>query len=835
MTAPDRLDALLAQSAITGIDFVAVSATQTELDVYFHVPPPAQLVATLTSDDVRIAGAAPGVADVPVAAIAWATTPAPDNRPILRVTVASPGGWEPYELALSDPRIDPFYARADVDFKATCLSDLDCATPEHVCPTEEQADVVVDTSARDFWSFRRALFDFASQRYPHWQDRLEADVGVMLVEVYAALADELAYSQDRFAREGWLETATQRRSVRRLARLVDYPMHDGRGATGWLEVTVETGAIATLLRGDRVYAETDVVVSDDGRPRLDANGAPIHKRLPFEIGLGLHDDGLPFHLVASVNSISAHVWDETEICLPAGSTELTITGWHASELALNDTPPAPPDDPSNTPPPGRWVLLRTDPTDPSLPARRHLVRLVSVEEDTDPLGAALGIASKITRVRWEEAQATPFDMDLMSLTLRGNLVPITAGRTETAHFSIGPNTHDVARAIERRGPNGSIAYLFTLPDADDDGLVWHGRSPESATPELLVHEAKLNGVWTLGDEWNWRRSLLGTESSKPEDRHVTLDDGTWGPAVTYRRISGDVVHEDYLRADGVTLRFGDGEFGRLPPRGDANTGERFFEVTYRLGNGAVYNVPADAITGFDALPSVTAVSNPLPTSGGVEPESLADVKKRAPEAFRALTYRAVRPEDYAEAAERLTWVQRAGATFRWTGSWLTAFVTADPRDASSLDAVQRQKLEAQIDRFRQAGREAHALDPRYADLDVEVKVCVAPHAYREHVRVAVEEALLAGPRSARRARAFFHPDRFTFGTPLDRSALEARIQAVPGVRAVESVRLRRRGRFDWKPFNTLAWTPATDEVIRVDGDPTHPTRGSLLILMEGGA
>ena len=50
----------------------------------------------------------------------------------------------------------------------------------------------------------------------------------------------------------------------------------------------------------------------------------------------------------------------------------------------------------------------------------------------------------------------------------------------------------------------------------------------------------------------------------------------------------------------------------------------------------------------------------------------ADRDAVAPEAFRAVTYRAVRPEDYAEAAERLPWVQRAGATFRWTGSWLTA-------------------------------------------------------------------------------------------------------------------------------------------------------------------
>jgi hypothetical protein len=50
---------------------------------------------------------------------------------------------------------------------------------------------------------------------------------------------------------------------------------------------------------------------------------------------------------------------------------------------------------------------------------------------------------------------------------------------------------------------------------------------------------------------------------------------------------------------------------------------------------------------------------------------------------------------------------------------------------------------------------------------------------------------------------FFHPDNFTFGTPLYRAALEAAVQDVPGVRAVvrfgsgpgyyEDARLRGNG------------------------------------------
>ena len=70
------------------------------------------------------------------------------------------------------------------------------------------------------------------------------------------------------------------------------------------------------------------------------------------------------------------------------------------------------------------------------------------------------------------------------------------------------------------------------------------------------------------------------------------------------------------------------------------------------------------------------MSNPLPAVGGQDPESLEDVRQRAPVAYR-VQERAVTPADYAEVTERYPEVQRAAATFRWTGSWHTVFLTVD--------------------------------------------------------------------------------------------------------------------------------------------------------------
>ena len=55
---------------------------------------------------------------------------------------------------------------------------------------------------------------------------------VALVELLAYAGDQLSYYQDAVATEAYLGTARRRVSVRRHARLVDYPMHDGAQRPG---------------------------------------------------------------------------------------------------------------------------------------------------------------------------------------------------------------------------------------------------------------------------------------------------------------------------------------------------------------------------------------------------------------------------------------------------------------------------------------------------------------------------------------------------------------------------------------------------------------------------
>src|SRR5688572_11328256 len=131
--APDRRTAITQQSLVTGIDFVAVAADQVNLDVFFLNDPLAitPSLANLMASQVSIRSELLG--EVPVVAMGWGLF---DGRNVLQLETAHPGGFRLYRLRIDDARIDPFFNDAELDFKASCASELDCEPPPHECPAE---------------------------------------------------------------------------------------------------------------------------------------------------------------------------------------------------------------------------------------------------------------------------------------------------------------------------------------------------------------------------------------------------------------------------------------------------------------------------------------------------------------------------------------------------------------------------------------------------------------------------------------------------------------------------------------------------------------------------
>jgi hypothetical protein len=88
---------------------------------------------------------------------------------------------------------------------------------------------------------------------------------------------------------------------------------------------------------------------------------------------------------------------------------------------------------------------------------------------------------------------------------------------------------------------------------------------------------------------------------------------------------------------------------------------------------------------------------------------------------------------------------------------------------------------------------------------------------------------LTGPAGFGAPLRFFDPDNFSFGDPLYRAELEAAIHAVPGVLAVEEIKLRRRGETDYELFTSTSVEVGSDRILRLRNDPRRPDQGSLRV------
>jgi hypothetical protein len=837
MPAIDRKATLCNQTRFTGIDFVQVvdAATQDVLRVFFVVDPstldtPLVAPAALLPPGTAVPAGALDVAIVglesdqspEITARDWRLVPVPSGeRLALEITLKAPGGFELHRLTITDAAVDSFFASVVFSFKQACPQDFDCRT-DCAPAVDDNVDVPIDYLARDFWSLRRALLDFYASRYPDWSEPLVADQVVMLTEIMAALGDEFAYTQDRYAQEANLSTATQRRSRAAHARLVDYTPDPGHAATTELVVTVASG-------GHYAPSDARVYALPEGRP-------PV--AFAVETPVWHH---------ASWNELAIYQPDSAERCLPAGATEayLVTAGPTTAELPP-DTTLAPFDYWR-----GRRVILRAQPADASEPERAFAVTLAEAAPLTDELTVP---PTDLVRIGW--AEPTPWPLPLAETTAFLNVVTVRAGDTVVERFRVGPDEAIEARfadlsfaelravlalprAVEREGPwleerggRGRI-LRYGLRRAEREGLGWAGaRDPlgiggeSQRTPLLALQEVEppAFGPDPAGRQWQFLRDILDGDLDTDA---FTLEEGTWRDVVTHQTPFEDVIFQDYASDAGWSLRFGEGAFGRPPADGTV------FEVRYRTAPGTAANLAPDSVTvlalegGVAELAYATAVTNPLPITDGRNEIDAETVRIDAPEAFRALPLRAVRSEDYQSILERIDFVERAHSLTRWTGSWSTDFVAADPRGGFALARDELEHVGAVVDCVRQAGRDARVRQPDYVDIDLEVDICVKAEAYPGEVVPRVEKALAAP--------GFFAPDNFTFGQSLRRSSLEAAVQAVPGVRAVEAIRVRVRHRLAWQPFTEPEITVEPWEIIRLQNDPMLPGRGSLRVYGHGGA
>lgn len=733
---------------------------------------------------------------------------------------------------------DPLLSRQAFGFKVECPTPYDCAaTP--ACPVDTPTAPEIDYLARDYESFRRLMLDRLALTVPGWTERSAADVGITLVELLAYGADNLAYRQDAIATEAYLATARRRISVRRHARLVDYHLHEGNNARAWVHLEAAGDDLPlpahSMLLSRVVGAPT--VLAPDSRALSEAlmAGATVFETVRDET---LH---------ASLNRLHFYTWGDTACCLPAGTTRATLRGHHprlTEGMALAFVEALSP---------------TTGTAGDADRSHRHVVRLTRVTPGQDPSGQLfddppVDAALDVTTIEWHAEDALPFALCLSARATAGtgqalievsevwgNLVLADHGRTVQDNADGQDPAWVVPRATLRAAlPAGSPAGC----DPPERPLLpprWRPSLAESPLAHgfdlaaLLAAEPDPDGDEVSADGF-WPATRLATLAAR-DARPLVMLASTLGPQADLWTAQRDLISSAAGATDFVVeiddqrraqLRFGDDAHGRRP---DEDT---VFTPSYRIGNGRAGNVGALALAHVVSTDSAAflAVANPLPAFGGTEPEEVDAARRDAPQAFRTQE-RAVTAADYAAVAERRAEVQRAAASFRWTGSWHTAFVTADRVGGAPVDAPFERRLRRHLERFRMAGVDLEIDAPRFVALDIVLHVCVAAEHFRPPVLLALRQVLSSGTQPDGRT-GLFHPDRFSFGQAVYLSPLIAAAMAVPGVESVKALRFQRLVRPEPTSLADGVIPIGRLEVAQLADDPNFRERGRLEIQIGGG-
>jgi hypothetical protein len=738
-------------------------------------------------------GAVPGG----VSAADWAALVSdvdePDHVLVVRTDVR--GDFSTYVLALvlsgsSVPLtgFDPELSTVALKFKVECPTDLDCAPEDGCRPEPAGPGPRIDYLAKDYTGFRRVMLERLSQLSPSWSERSSADIGITLVELLAYAADELSWRQDAVATEAFLGTARSRVSLRRHARLVDYFVHEGCSARALVRVRNDQPA-TNLPAGTLVFTEVPGVAD-----RLDAGSQAVAEALRVHPEVFASCSDATLH--QACYEMAPYGWGDPAACLPRGATSATLVD-HLP-LQVGD------------------IVVLAETADPATgldvdrdPQHRYAVRITEVTLDVDAAGGLFQPAPTltpvdVTRIAWHTEDALPEALPLFAAADADKPVAAVWGNIVLADHGLPVSGEDVDRAQPTlsRAP---LAFVVPPPASSDPAKLSSaaatltGLDPRAAVPAVELTGTHL-GVDT---PWTPRADLLG--SSRIDPNFV-------------------VERETDLTA---RIRFGDDRHGKRPE--DDTT----FVATYRLGGGIAGNVGLESIRHVvcDDL-HVLEVTNPLPATGGVDPESADEVRRDAPQAF-LVQERAVTPADYSEMAHRMGGVQATATTFRWTGSWHTVFVTADRTGGAPVDAAFERQLRDWLERYRMAGYDLEVDVPVYVPLEIDLLVCVEKHVLRSDLAALARQALSAGV-APDGTLGLFHPDRLTFGTPVYLSSIHTALHAIEGVESVSVTTFRRLGQPLTSGLDSGVLSMQRREIARLDNDPNFPERGQLTIRTGGG-
>lgn len=690
------------------------------------------------------------------------------------------GDHSPYAVELTDgggAPLHPFFASAEFRFTIDCETG-DCRVSPTSARRPPAQPPAVDLLTKDYNGFSSLLADWVRVRNPHIADLSRASFERVLLDLLAWAGDMHSYYQDRVANEAFVETSSQRFSLRQHAVLLGTQLDDGRVPTTLLSFDVKTSGFVPAglqVRMRTSPGEVPVTFTTAARTRVLADNSS--DRLAVAAFPGAADAELT-----------------------AGATDLLLWG-HDAQLQPGD----------------RLAFVQGSfaqvVTIAAAPERLEAPGWVEDPADTfDPLADP---PAKVTRLRWSEQLARALrPWASPPLVLHANVVDALYGAPRRAVVGGEARRGEIPLALTRRTSivtrrRVGSGYLLRALRVPEWPVVHDDNGTGGSVPAVVVRIS--------GDTWTRVEHLHASQSY---DLHYTAEADEEGA---------------------VWVRFGDGVNGHEVALDTPTQPSTEIELEYRIGDPVSGNVGlgtlvdvvrpvtgTDEQVALDALGAV-AVTNVLPATGGRAAHSLARTKEELPRSLRhGRLQRAVALEDYAAVAMDVPGAGRATARARG-GLFNTVMVLVDPEGAGDLSEGLRGRVSDYVDALRMAGREHVVLAAEFVPLEVELVVCADPGFARHLVRDRVLAELLPGTKER---PGWFHPDQLSFGDAVRLGDLIAFVQAIPGVRSVRPEVFRPLGDTTGPEVRDVIVLGRT-KVARLDADPDFPEHGTLEVRVVG--
>ncbi len=459
-------------------------------------------------------------------------------------------------------------------------------------------------------------------------------------------------------------------------------------------------------------------------------------------------------------------------------------------------------------------------------------------------------ASQFIRLATPAGAPTPagFPASPTMLSASGSVNLQDTSATPKTYLTVQPTDPDTWPALFEvtAQPNANPAYF-------DLDIIYNPATAIGVTLPVTVEQFTNLSPATAADEVDTESSLVlvqsfaqSLDSSLSASELLNLNPSNAIPAITLSGTLNGVTQTwtpglDLLSSAAAdtnfvvevesdlsaTLRFGDDTNGKRPASDTA------FTATYRIGNGTAGNVGAESLTKLASGDArIVACTNPLPASGGTDPETADQIRRRAPQAFFTQE-RAITMPDYEAAAESNPLVEEAVASLRWTGSWYTVFIAAEPQSVgqqsgAQLTTVQQKSVTKTVNALRLAGEDLQLDGPQYVSLQITLEVCVDPDYFMRDVQNAL--SIVLGSQQG----GFFNAGNFTFGQSVYLSPIYAAARAVPGVNAITATAFQIQGVNDTTYLQSGEIPLGPLQIARLENNPSFPNHGQLSFVMEGG-